>query len=47
MTHRHGSAPLQHQELVIVLGAGHADLYDRVNLSPFDTLTTFFQNTLR
>ncbi|MCE9669981.1 alpha/beta hydrolase [Myxococcus stipitatus] len=33
--------------LVIVPGAGHVDLYDRVNLIPFDTLTTFFQTNLR
>jgi uncharacterized protein len=35
------------KELVIVPGAGHVDLYDRVNLIPFDTLTTFFQNNLK
>ncbi|MFP2903636.1 alpha/beta hydrolase [Pyxidicoccus sp. 3LFB2] len=34
------------KELVIVPGAGHVDLYDRVNLIPFDTLTTFFRSTL-
>jgi fermentation-respiration switch protein FrsA (DUF1100 family) len=34
------------KELVIVPGAGHVDLYDRVNLIPFDKLTTFFQNNL-
>ena len=27
-------------------GAGHVDLYDRVNLIPFDTLATFFQTNL-
>ena len=26
-------------------GAGHVDLYDRVDLIPFDTLATFFQNS--
>lgn len=34
------------KQLVIVPGAGHVDLYDRVNLIPFDTLTTFFQRSL-
>ena len=29
------------KELVIVPGAGHVDLYDRVNLIPFDKLTGF------
>ena len=31
------------KELVIVPGAGHVDLYDRVDLIPFDKLTTFFR----
>jgi hypothetical protein len=35
------------KELVIIPGAGHVDLYDRVNLIPFDKLTGFFQNSLR
>ena len=34
------------KQLVIVPGAGHVDLYDRVNLIPFDTLATFFQDNL-
>jgi fermentation-respiration switch protein FrsA (DUF1100 family) len=34
------------KQLVIVPGAGHVDLYDRVNLIPFDTLTTFFTQHL-
>ena len=34
------------KQLVIIPGAGHVDLYDRVDLIPFDTLTTFFQNNL-
>ncbi|AXA53359.1 alpha/beta hydrolase [Pseudomonas thivervalensis] len=37
----------QPKELVIVPGAGHVDLYDRVNLIPFDKLTTFFQSNLK
>jgi uncharacterized protein len=36
----------QPKELVIVPGAGHVDLYDRVNLIPFDKLTKFFQDNL-
>ncbi|SCX19245.1 alpha/beta hydrolase [Mycolicibacterium fluoranthenivorans] len=34
------------KQLVVVPGAGHVDLYDRVDLIPFDTLATFFQNSL-
>lgn len=34
------------KQLVIVPGAGHVDLYDRVDLIPFDTLGTFFQTHL-
>ena len=34
------------KELVIVPGAGHVDLYDRVNLIPFDKLTGFFNQHL-
>ena len=35
------------KELYIVPNAGHVDLYDRVNLIPFDKLTQFFQNGLK
>jgi fermentation-respiration switch protein FrsA (DUF1100 family) len=35
------------KELYIVRNAGHVDLYDRVNLIPFDKLTQFFQNGLK
>lgn len=35
------------KELVIVPGAGHVDLYDRVNLIPFDKLTSFFRENLK
>jgi uncharacterized protein len=35
------------KELFIVPNAGHVDLYDRVNLIPFDKLTQFFQNGLK
>jgi fermentation-respiration switch protein FrsA (DUF1100 family) len=37
----------QPKELVVVPGAGHVDLYDRVNLIPFDKLTTFFNQHLQ
>jgi fermentation-respiration switch protein FrsA (DUF1100 family) len=37
----------QPKELVIVPGAGHVDLYDRVNLIPFDKLTSFFRTNLK
>jgi uncharacterized protein len=36
----------QPKELVIIPGAGHVDLYDRVNLIPFDKLTAFFRANL-
>jgi hypothetical protein len=35
------------KELLIVPGAGHVDLYDRVNLIPFDKLASFFTENLR
>lgn len=34
------------KELLIVPGAGHVDLYDRVNLIPFDKLESFFSEHL-
>jgi uncharacterized protein len=34
------------KRLVVIPGAGHVDLYDRVDLIPFDTLTTFFRDNL-
>jgi fermentation-respiration switch protein FrsA (DUF1100 family) len=34
------------KELFIVAGAGHVDLYDRVNLIPFDKITSFFRGRL-
>ena len=37
----------QPKELVIIPGAGHVDLYDRVNLIPFDKLTAFFKVNLK
>jgi fermentation-respiration switch protein FrsA (DUF1100 family) len=35
------------KELFIVPGAGHVDLYDRVNLIPFDKLTSYFTEHLK
>ncbi len=35
------------KELYIVPGAGHVDLYDRVNLIPFDKLESFFKEYLK
>lgn len=35
------------KELYIVPGAGHVDLYDRVNYIPFDKLTSFFSKYLK
>ncbi|MBJ6749458.1 alpha/beta hydrolase [Geomonas anaerohicana] len=35
------------KELYIVPGAGHVDLYDRVNYIPFDKLATFFTEKLK
>ncbi|RJG01299.1 alpha/beta hydrolase [Noviherbaspirillum sedimenti] len=37
----------QPKELLIIPGAGHVDLYDRVNLIPFEKLTSFFRNNLK
>ena len=35
------------KELLIIPGAGHVDLYDRVNLIPFAKLTSFFRENLK
>jgi len=35
------------KELLIIPGAGHVDLYDRVSLIPFAKLTAFFQRNLK
>jgi len=37
----------QPKEFVIIPGAGHVDLYDRVDLIPFDKLASFFQSNLK
>lgn len=35
------------KELVIIPNAGHVDLYDRVQLIPFDKLESFFKANLK
>lgn len=35
------------KELVLIPNAGHVDLYDRVNVIPFDRITTFFKTNLK
>ena len=35
------------KELLIVPGAGHVDLYDRVDMIPFDKLGNFFKANLK
>jgi fermentation-respiration switch protein FrsA (DUF1100 family) len=37
----------QPKELYYVKGAGHVDLYDRVDLIPFDKLASFFKQNLK
>ncbi|KAI4923507.1 hypothetical protein J4E85_008545 [Alternaria conjuncta] len=39
-------AAAEPKELVWIPGAGHVDLYDRVDLIPFNRLTAFFQQNL-
>lgn len=41
--HRLAAEP---KELLVVPGAGHVDLYDRVELIPFDELAGFFSRSL-
>lgn len=40
------AAAAEPKELMIIKGANHTDLYDRVDLIPFDKLTAFFQHYL-
>ncbi|MGB8712664.1 MAG: alpha/beta hydrolase [Onishia taeanensis] len=40
------AAAAQPKELMIIPGAVHTDLYDRVDVIPFDKLTTFFRTNL-
>jgi len=41
------AAAAEPKELVIITGANHTDLYDRVDVIPFDKLTAFFQASLK
>ena len=38
---------LEPKELYIEPGAGHIDLYDKVDMIPFDKLTSFFTEALK
>ncbi|MCI0539380.1 MAG: alpha/beta hydrolase [Verrucomicrobiales bacterium] len=40
-------AAAEPKELIIIEGANHVDLYDRVNVIPFDKLTEFFTKNLK
>lgn len=35
------------KQLLVIPGAGHVDLYDRINLIPFDKLAAFFKTNLQ
>lgn len=37
----------EHKELLIIPGANHVDLYDRMDVIPFDKLRSFFEEHLR
>lgn len=39
-------AAAEPKELLIIKGANHVDLYDQIDVIPFDKLTAFFQNNL-
>ena len=41
------NAAAGHKELVIIPNAVHVDLYDKVDVIPFDKLTTFFTSNLK
>jgi fermentation-respiration switch protein FrsA (DUF1100 family) len=40
------AAAAQPKELLIIPGASHTDLYDRMDVIPFDKLATFFTQNL-
>jgi fermentation-respiration switch protein FrsA (DUF1100 family) len=40
-------AAAEPKELMIIPGAVHTDLYDRLDKIPFDKLTTFFTQNLK
>ena len=35
------------KELLIIPGANHVDLYDNLNVIPFDKIDAFFKNALK
>ena len=35
------------KELLIIPGANHTDLYDRMDVIPFDTIEAFFKSSLK
>ena len=35
------------KELLIIPGASHTDLYDRMNIIPFDKMESFFKTSLK
>jgi len=41
------AAAAEPKELMIIPGANHTDLYDRVDIIPFDKLTSFFKDSLK
>ena len=41
------AAAAEPKELLIIKGANHVDLYDQVNVIPFDKLTDFFTKNLK
>jgi fermentation-respiration switch protein FrsA (DUF1100 family) len=41
------AAAAEPKELLIIPGASHVDLYDRLDKIPFDAITTFFEKTLK
>ncbi len=41
------AAAAEPKELMIIPGANHTDLYDRVDVIPFDKLTSFFRTNLK
>ena len=42
-----GSRYTDNKELMIIPGAVHTDLYDRVDIIPFDKLDNFFKEYLK
>ena len=40
-------AAAEPKELLIIKGANHVDLYDQMNVIPFDKLTEFFTKNLK